>query len=95
MVYRRWSLTVESFYRNWDLIRKRADTWAGLRPIRVNVFGDVAVMHFYAYWRAETPDGVVTSEQKRTVVHQRRNGQWVNIGAQVTPVSAADAEPYK
>jgi hypothetical protein len=40
-------------YRNWDLIRERSDDWIDLRPIRVNVFGDVAIIHFYAYWNAE------------------------------------------
>lgn len=87
--------TEEDVRRNWDLIREGDDDWAGLRPIHVGIFSDVAVIHMYGYWRANTPDGLVTSEQKRTEVFQRRNGGWVFIGAQSTPATAADAEPYR
>ena len=37
----------------------------------------------------------VTTEAKRTEVFQRRNGRWVLIGAQGTPVTPADAAPYR
>ena len=81
--------------RNWDIIRETDDDWAGLRPVYVDIFGDVAIIHMYGYWRAITLDGRVTTEEKRTAVFQRRNGRWVFIGAQSTPVTAADAEPYR
>ncbi len=87
--------TVEDVRRNWDIIRETGDDWAGLRPVYVDIFGDVAIIHMYGYWRANMPDGLVTSEQKRTEVFQRRNGGWVFLGAQSTPVTAADAEPYR
>ena len=85
----------EDVRRNWDVIREVDDNWGGLRPIYVGIFGDVAVIHLYGYWRANMPDGLVTSEQKRTEVFQRRTGGWVFLGAQSTPVTAADAEPYQ
>ena len=87
--------TAEWVRRNWDIIRETDDDWAGLRPVYVDIFGDVAIIHMYGYWRANTPDGLVTTEQKRTEVFQRRNGGWVFIGGQLTFVTAADAEPYR
>ena len=85
----------EDVRRNWDVIRETDDNWGGLRPIYVNIHGDVAIIHLYGYWRANTPDGLVTSEQKRTEVFQRRNGGWVFLGAQSTPATPADSEPYQ
>jgi hypothetical protein len=81
--------------RNWHVIRRVDDDWVSLRPIYVDLFGDVGIVHLYGYWRARTADGTVTTEAKRTEVFQRRDGRWVLIGAQATPVTAADAEPYR
>ncbi len=81
--------------RNWHVIRETDDDWVSLRPIYVDIFGDVGIIHMYGYWRAKTPDGPVVTEHKRTEVLQRRDGTWVHIGAQGTPVTAADAAPYK
>ncbi|NNF11961.1 MAG: hypothetical protein HKN72_01980 [Gemmatimonadetes bacterium] len=86
---------VSEIQRNWQSIREVDDDWVGLRPIYIDIFGDVGIMHLYGYWRAHTPDGTVTSEMKRTEVFQRRNGTWVLIGAQSAPVTPADAEPYR
>ena len=85
----------ESVERSWSQIREVDDDWADLRPIHVNVFGDVAIIQFYGYWKANTPDGLVRTQHKRTEVFQQRGGGWVFLGAQGTPSSAADAEPYK
>jgi hypothetical protein len=81
--------------RNWHVIRATDDDWVSLRPVYVDMFGDVGVIHLYGYWRAKTPDGTVTTEAKRTEVFQRRDGRWVLIGAQATPVTPADADPYR
>jgi hypothetical protein len=86
---------LETVRRGWHIIRTTDDDWASLRPIYVDIFGDVGIIHMYGYWRANTPDGTVVTEFKRTEVFQRRDGQWVFIGAQGTPVSASDAEPYR
>jgi hypothetical protein len=42
----------------------------------------VGIIHMYGYWWARTPDGTVTTEEKRTEVSQRRDDQRVFIGAQ-------------
>ena len=80
--------------RNWKVIREVDDDWVDLRPVYVDVFGDVAIVHFYGYWRANTPNGPTVTEHKRTEVFQRRVNGWVLIGAQGTPATPADAEPY-
>jgi len=81
--------------RNWHIWREVDDDWVSLRPVYVDIFGDVGVIHMYGYWRAKVPDGTVITEEKRTEVFQRRNGQWVLIGAQSAPVTPADAAPYR
>ena len=81
--------------RNWHIWREIDDDWVSLRPVYVDIFGDVGVIHMYGYWRAKTADGTVITEEKRTEVFQRRGGQWVLIGAQSTPVTPADAAPYR
>ena len=86
---------VAEIERNWQSIREVDDDWVSLRPIYIDIFGDVGIMHLYGYWRAHTPDGTVTTEMKRTEVFQRRNGTWVLIGAQSAPVTPADADPYR
>jgi hypothetical protein len=86
---------VGSLRRNWHVIREVDEDWVSLRPIYIDIFGDVGIIHLYGYWRANTPDGTVTTEAKRTEVFQRRGGSWVLIGAQSAPVTAADADPYR
>jgi len=81
--------------RNWKFIRAVDDDWVSLRPVYVDMFGDVGVIHMYGYWRANTPDGKVVTEAKRTEVYQRRDGRWVFIGGQNSPVTPADAAPYR
>jgi len=86
---------MRNVYRNWDYWREVDVDWADMRPIAVNIFGDVAIVYMYGYWIANTPDGPVTTEYKRTEVFQRRDEGWHFIGAQSTPASPADAEPYQ
>jgi hypothetical protein len=87
--------TIADTIRDWRTIRSVDDTWVSLRPVYVDMFGDVGIIHMYGYWRAKTPTGTVTTESKRTEVFQRRDGRWVLIGAQSAPVTPADAEPYR
>ena len=77
--------------RNRHVTREVDDDWVSLRPVYVDMFGDVGIIHHYGYWRANTSDGTVRTEHKRTEVFQRRNGVWVFIGGQGTPVAPADA----
>ncbi len=86
---------LEDTKRNWQAIREIDDDWVSLRPIYVDIFGDVGVIHMYGHWRANTSEGTVVTEAKRTEVFQRRDGQWVFIGGQNSPVSSSDAEPYR
>jgi len=81
--------------RNWHVYRDTDEDWVSLRPVYVDIFGDVGIIHMYGYWRAKTAGGTVTTEAKRTEVFQRRSGGWVLIGAQSTPVTPADAAPYR
>ena len=89
------NLNLEEIRRNWHVIREVDDDWASLRPVYVDIFGDVGIIYLYAHWRANTADGTVVTEARRTEVYQRRSGEWVFIGAQGTPVTPADAAPYK
>ena len=86
---------VTGVQRNWSSIREVDDEWGSLRRVYVDMFGDVGIIHMYGYWRANTADGTVTTEMKRTETFQRRGGDWFLIGAQSTPVTQADADPYR
>lgn len=81
--------------RNWHVIREVDVDYASFRPVYVDIFGDVGIIYLYGHWRANTADGTVVTEARRTEVFQRRGNRWVFIGAQGTPVTAADAAPYR
>jgi hypothetical protein len=87
--------TNEDVRRNWHITREVDVDWVSLRPVYVDMFGDVGVIHMYGYWRANTTDGTTVTEARRTEVFQRRDGRWVLIGAHSTPVTPADAAPYR
>jgi hypothetical protein len=54
--------------------------WYDLRPLTVQVPGDVAVVHFYAY-SASTAGGHQTiREEKRTEIFRKINGRWALLG---------------
>lgn len=89
------SLNLEEVRRNWHVTREIDDDWVSLRPVYVDVFGDVGIVYLYAHWRASTADGSVVTEMKRTEIFQRRGDDWVFIGAQGTPVTPSDAAPYR
>ncbi|MGI9629252.1 MAG: hypothetical protein ACR2QM_20685 [Longimicrobiales bacterium] len=57
--------------------------WLDLRPLHVSVNGDVAVIHFYGYWRLSGPEMV---EWKRTEVWRQVEGSWRQWAGHATPV---------
>ena len=81
-------------HRTWNNWRQLGGNWADMRPVAIRIFGDVAIVYLYGYWTVKTPDGLVTTEYKRTEVFQRRDDGWTGIGVQATPASPADADPY-
>jgi len=87
--------TPATLMRDWDNIKRTDLGWLDIRPFAVKVIGDIAIMHFYGYWRAQTPDGTARTEGMRTEIFQRSNGRWVLIAGHGTPSSSADAEVYK
>jgi hypothetical protein len=89
------NLNLEEVRRNWHVIREVDDDWASFRPIFVDIFDDVGIVYLYGHWRANTADGTVVTEMKRTEVFQRRGSDWVFIGAQGSPVTPGDAAPYR
>ena len=80
--------------RDWDSIRQVDATWIDFRPVAVRIHGDVAIVQFYGYWKANTPEGPATTEYKRTEVFRKVSGHWTFLGGQGTPASPRDAEPY-
>ena len=74
--------------RDWETIRKQDVGWIDFRPVSVNVYGDVAVIHFYSYWKVRTEKGTETVEMKRMEVFKKMAGKWTFIGQQRTPVVA-------
>ena len=86
--------TPEGVLREWDFSSAVDLDWVDLRPIAVRIWGDVAMVQLYGIWKANTSDGPVTTEFKRTELFQNRDGQWVFVGGQGTPASAKDADPY-
>ena len=81
--------------RDWDIVRATDATWIDFRPIDVIIRGNVGVIHFYGYWRANTEEGPVTTEHKRTEVFVKQGGKWKLVAGHSTPVSSKDADPYK
>jgi hypothetical protein len=86
--------SVERIRREWEFFAKIDLGWVDMRPIVVRIWGDVAMVQFYGYWKANTPEGPVTTEYMRTELFRRNGSHWVFLGGQGTPVSAKDAAPY-
>lgn len=85
--------TMERTIRNW-VIPPVDVAWLDLNPIAIRIWGDVAMVQMYALWKAKTPDGLVTTEYKRTELFRKVDGRWVFLGGQGTPVAAKDKDPY-
>lgn len=81
--------------REWPYFVETDLGWIAVNPVAVRIWGDVGMVQFYGYWKAQTPNGPTTTEYKRTELFRRVNGQWVFLGGQGSPSSAADADPYR
>jgi hypothetical protein len=80
--------------RNWDIVSNVDAKWVDIRPVAIRIWDDIGMIQFYGYWQANTKDGKMISEYKRTEVFKNENGTWTLLGGQGTPTSSADAEPY-
>jgi hypothetical protein len=69
--------------------------WVDIRPVSLTVVDEIAVLHFYGYWKAPSAEGEQVTEAKRTEVFRRIDGRWKVIAGHGTPVSPEDAAPYR
>ena len=81
--------------RNWDAVRNSDLGWVDFRPVRIQIRGNVGVIHFYGYWKAKTNDGPVTTEHMRTEVFLKEDGKWRFFSGHSTPTSSSSSDPYK
>lgn len=81
--------------RNWPTIQVQDLGWVDIRPVKLAVTSDLAVVHFYGYWMAPGENGETVTEAKRTEVFRRINGRWKVIAGHGTPLTVADAAPYR
>jgi hypothetical protein len=87
--------SIETIRRDWDRIAEIDINWVDLRPVEINIWDDFAMVQFYGYLLANTNDGAALSENKRTELFRRVDGNLISLGGQGSPASAADAEPYQ
>ena len=76
----------EFLRRNWGAEIGVDLGWVDLRPIYIGVRDDIAVLHFYGYWRLPGPDGPEVREWKRTEVWRMEDGRWRQWVGHATPV---------
>jgi len=76
--------------RNWGVDSEKDLGWVDIRPVSITVDDDIAVLHFYGYWREKTEDGNTVHEAKRTEVFRRIDGRWKMIAGHSTPISSDD-----
>ena len=76
--------------RNWSFGSEDNLGWVDIRPVSLTVSDDIAVLHFYGYWRFKTKDGDTVRESKRTEVYRKLDGRWKMIAGHATPVSSED-----
>ncbi len=81
--------------RTWETISRTDLGWVDIRPVSLTITDDIAVLHFYGYWRAATADGETITEMKRTEVFKQLDGRWKLMAGHSTPVTADDAAPYR
>jgi hypothetical protein len=73
--------------RNSKTTSGQTATWVDFRPLSINIYGDVAAVHFYAYWRDQTASGSEVRERKVLEVFKKIDGKWKLIAGQWTPVA--------
>ena len=81
--------------RNWDMASSADLGWVDIRPVLLTVVDDLAVLHFYGYWKTPGEAGVQVTEAKRTEVFRRIDGRWKLFAGHGTPVTTGDASPYR
>ena len=81
--------------RNWDLAMANDLGWVDIRPVSLVLMEDIAVLHFYGYWKTPTADGEQVMEAKRTEVFRRIDGRWRLLVGHATPVTVGDGSPYR
>ena len=81
--------------RNWDLASSMDLGWVDIRPLSLTVVDNIAVLHFYGYWKTPSEDGQRVTEAKRTEVFRRIDGRWKLMVGHSTPVSMEDASAYR
>lgn len=84
----------DALRRDWERIRASDADWIDLRPLRVKMIGDVAIVQFYGYWLALTAEGSTRTEWMRTEIFHKVNGRWLLVAGHSNPASSADARPY-
>lgn len=77
------------FRRNWAAAVEASEFWVSLRPISIQIFDDIAIMHFYGQWSTKVPDGRIINEQKRTEVFRRSSNRWLLVAGHGTPTEVA------
>ena len=77
-------LTRDFSRRNWDLAIAMDRGWVDIRPVLLTVMDDVAVLHFYGYWKVPGEQGEtitvaggepLRSRQRRTSRRRRPPGE--------------------
>jgi Domain of unknown function (DUF4440) len=92
-----WWTTSEALPGNLEYDRKLSEAqwktseieylWNEIRPLAVQIHGDVALVYFYALF-SWTEDGEeVSAEQKRFEAFRKVDGQWMVIGGMVVPTN--------
>jgi hypothetical protein len=81
--------------RMFDFYSNLNERWIAFHPVAIRTHGNVAIVHFYAYWQPIVEGKPVTTEYKRTEVFLKKDGQWMFIGGHGTPTSPKDQDPYK
>jgi hypothetical protein len=85
--------TADFLRRNWDIPTVQDLGWVDLRPVSLTVFDDVAVLHFYGYWKTPGPEGEEVTEAKRTEIFRRVDGRWKLMAGHATEVDSGDGTP--
>ena len=87
--------TPATLRRDWERVKRTDLGWVDIRPLAVKIVGAVAIMQFYGYWDAQTPEGPVMTEAMRTEVFRRAGDRWLLVAGHSTPSSSEDADPYR
>ena len=61
-----------------------------LDPITIQIFDDIAIVHFYGAWSVEGPDGRTVDERKRTEVFRKSSERWLLVAGHGTPTDVED-----